>query len=487
MANDHLTPALPHARRIFCNRTLNLRHVRAIGYDMDYTLIHYRTEEWERGAYGYARLKLLGEGWPVKDLEFLPDLMVRGLIVDTQLGNTLKVNSFGYVKQAYHGTQPMNFEAVREVYARVVISLSDKRFNFMNTLFSLSEACLYAQLVDSLDAGALPGGLGYQDVFRKVRASIDEAHVEGQLKAEIIANPSRFVELDPDVPMALLDQHHAGKKLLLITNSDWSYTRPMMAYIFDRYLPGDMTWRDLFDYVIVAARKPDFFARASPLFEVVSDDGLLRPVHGIMQEGAVYCGGDATAVERTLKLTGEEILYVGDHIYGDVNVLKQVMRWRTALILQELDSDLLAQQAFVPKQQQLEALMADKEALEHQICQLRLNMQRMRIGYGEATQHDAQSLARRMNAMRSKVQALDEAARGLAEAAGRLGNAHWGPLMRAGNDKSHLARQVERYADIYMSRVGNFMTQTPFVYLRSMRGSLPHDPRGGPTLETESI
>lgn len=487
MLDDLLTPALPHTRRIFCNRTLNLRHVRAIGYDMDYTLIHYRTEEWERGAYDYARTKLLAEGWPVKELAFLPDLMVRGLIVDTQLGNTLKVNSFGYVKQAYHGTQAMPFERVREVYARVVVSLSDKRYNFMNTLFSLSEACLYAQLVDSLDAGALPPGLGYQDVFRKVRASIDEAHVEGQLKDEIIANPSRYVQLDPDVPMALLDQHHAGKKLLLITNSDWAYTRPMMAYIFDRYLPGEMTWRDLFDYVIVAARKPDFFARTSPLFEVVSDDGLLRPVHGMMQKGAVYCGGDATTVERTLKLTGEEILYVGDHIYGDVNVLKQVLRWRTALILQELDSDLLAQQAFARKQQALEALMADKAQLEHQICQLRLNIQRLRKGYGAPMPEDQETLAQRMNAMRSKVQALDDAARSLVEAAGRLSNVHWGPLMRAGNDKSHLARQVERYADIYMSRVGNFMAQTPFVYLRSMRGSLPHDPRGGATLEKDGV
>ncbi|MEF8940542.1 MAG: 5'-nucleotidase domain-containing protein, partial [Salinivenus sp.] len=29
------------ARGLFCNRTLNLRGIQAIGYDMDYTLIHY--------------------------------------------------------------------------------------------------------------------------------------------------------------------------------------------------------------------------------------------------------------------------------------------------------------------------------------------------------------------------------------------------------------------------------------------------------------
>jgi hypothetical protein len=34
-------------RGLYCNRTLNLRALRAIGYDMDYTLVHYQVEAWE--------------------------------------------------------------------------------------------------------------------------------------------------------------------------------------------------------------------------------------------------------------------------------------------------------------------------------------------------------------------------------------------------------------------------------------------------------
>jgi hypothetical protein len=64
----------------------------------------------------------------------------------------------------------------------------------------------------------------------------------------------------------------------------------------------------------------------------------------------------------------------------------------------------------------------------------------------------------------------------MAQRSGELTNRRWGLLLRAGNDKSHLARQVERYADIYTSRVSNLLAATPFVYLRSPRGSLPHDP-----------
>ena len=39
-------------RGVFCNRTLNLRSIRAIGYDMDYTLVHYHV-----GGVGAARLR----------------------------------------------------------------------------------------------------------------------------------------------------------------------------------------------------------------------------------------------------------------------------------------------------------------------------------------------------------------------------------------------------------------------------------------------
>jgi hypothetical protein len=31
---------------------------------------------------------------------------------------------------------------------------------------------------------------------------------------------------------------------------------------------------------------------------------------------------------------------------------------------------------------------------------------------------------------------------------------------------------------VYTSRVSNFLHATPYVYLRSPRGSLPHDPAG---------
>jgi HAD superfamily 5'-nucleotidase-like hydrolase len=458
---------------------LNLRAIRAIGYDMDYTLIHYRIEEWERRAYEHLRQKLLGFGWPVKDLQFDPVLIVRGLIVDTEHGNLLKANRFGYVKRAFHGTRRMDFDEQRAMYSRALVDLNERRFQFLNTLFSLSEACMYAQLVDLLDAGEVEGVVGYADLYRAVRTSIDEAHMEGELKAEIIADPDRFVELDPDLPLALLDQRYAGKKLLLITNSEWDYTRAMMSYALDSHLPASLRWRDLFDVIIVSAGKPSFFWSLNPVFEVVNDEGMLRPAPRGIRSNGIYLGGTASMVEAYLGVDGDEILYVGDHLYTDVHVSKSVSRWRTALVLRELEADFAAASRFEADQHRLTSLMRRKERLEFEMYQLRLQLQRKRERYGPAPKSSIGMLERRLSAIREEIGGLDAEISPLASAASELSNPNWGPLMRAGNDKSHLARQVERHADVYMSRVSNLVFQTPFGYLRSPRGSLPHDPEPG--------
>ncbi len=470
----------PPDRGIFCNRTLNMRAIRAIGYDMDYTLIHYRADEWERRAYTYLKEKLLALDWPVEELEFDPDLVIRGLILDVELGNTLKANHFGYVKQAHHGTRRLEFAQQRSVYARTLVALAEERYVFLNTLFALSEACMYAQLVDMLDERRLPGVLGYSDLYKLVRASIDQAHMEGRLKADITADLDRFVELDPETPLALLDQRYAGKKLLLITNSEWDYTRSMMSYAFDRFLPDEMTWRDLFHIVIVSARKPAFFSTQSPLFRVANEKGLLEFCPRGLKADDIYLGGNAGLVEQYLGLSGDEILYVGDHVFSDVYVSKDLLRWRTALILRELELDLTGIAAFQQQQKQLSALMSEKEQLERRLSRLRLDTQRKRQRYGPIPKISLRELDKRIARIRSRMVRLDEQIAPLATAAGTIGNARWGPLMRAGNDKSLLARQVERYADIYLSRVANFLLHTPFTYLRSRRGSLPHDPEDVP-------
>ncbi len=474
LMKNKLVGPIPPGRGVYCNRTLNFRSLRAIGYDMDYTLVHYNVEEWERCAYSALRARLVAEGWPVEGHEFDPNCVIRGLILDLDHGNIVKANRFGYIKRAEHGGKALDFDQQRKFYGRTVVDLGDPRWVFLNTFFSISEACMYSQLVTLLDEGKLKPGTSYLDLYRTVRAMLDAAHVEGELKKMILDDPERFVELDPDTPRALLDQKEAGKKLLLITNSEWPYTRAMMEYSFDPFLPGDMKWRDLFELVVVSARKPSFFTESPPLFEVVDEEGLLRPVAGSPSgDHHIFLGGNAHTIEKAIGLDGSDILYVGDHIYSDVHVSKGITRWRTAVIVREIEGELQARERFAKSQAILETSMAEKEGLEFEMSQLRLAIQRH--------EHDHERLAslnevhKKISDLRERLTQLDEIIAPLARSAATLHNERWGLLMRTGNDKSHLARQIERHADVYTSRVSNFLFETPGAYFRSHRGSLPHD------------
>ncbi|XP_009630701.1 uncharacterized protein [Nicotiana tomentosiformis] len=485
---QHLGIPVPHSARhsprgIFCTRTLNLRSISVIGYDMDYTLMHYNVMAWEGRAYDYCMENLRSVGFPVDGLAFDPELVIRGLVIDKEKGNLVKADRFGYIKRAMHGTRMLSTREVSEIYGRELVDLrKESRWEFLNTLFSVSEAVAYMQMVDRLDEGVIGPDLcplDYKGLYKAVGKALFRAHVEGQLKSEIMSKPELFVEPDPELPLALLDQKEAGKRLLLITNSDYHYTDKMMQHSFNRYLPNDMNWRDLFEMVIVSSRKPEFFQMSHPMYEVVTGEGLMRPCFKA-RPGGLYSGGSAQMIESSLNVHGDEILYVGDHIYTDVSVSKVHLRWRTALICRELEEEY---NALIHSQQHratLIDLINQKEVLGDLFNQLRLALQRRTMGRPAqtlaATHMEDNELTESMQKLLVVMQRLDQKIGPMLDEDGELFNKRWGYLSRAGLwDKSHLMRQIEKYADIYTSRVSNFLHYTPFMYFRAQEQNLAHD------------
>lgn len=137
--------------------TYILQHL--LGYDMDYTLIVYDEIAWEGKAYEHSLQWLRDQGLPVEGLTFDPDLVIRGLIMDKELGNLVKVDRFGYVKRAMHGTRMLSWADIHSTYGRELVTLRNEgRFEFLNTLFSVSEAVLFCQ-VRGLVRGFLVSGL----------------------------------------------------------------------------------------------------------------------------------------------------------------------------------------------------------------------------------------------------------------------------------------------------------------------------------------
>jgi len=449
--------------------------VQVVGYDLDYTLVHYRLKAWEGKVYAQCKEILRKQGFDVEGLNFDPELVIRGLVIDSKLGNIVKVDRYGYVRKALHGMNMLNEQELSEVYGcqRCRVDLRESRWAFINTLFSVANGCLFAQLVERADKSFVesqdsPLQVDYASLARSVKAAVSEAHVDGILKEKILEDPTEYVELDEEAPLTLLDQKLAGKHLVLITNNDWEYTRRMMSYAYDRYLPHGLSWRSLFDVVITNARKPDFWTLRAPLWEVVDEErGLTHSTpRAKMKVGRVYCGGNAQMVEECFGHGGEQVMYVGDHIYADTNVAKSIVQWRTCLIMRELEGEVRALAKSQQRRKQLGELLVRRDELLQQrgLSRVKAGRQRLELARGVLRpQHQGgeDEFSEELMIVCAELARLDDdnLIPGI--------NDRWGFMTRVGlHEKSHLFRQVEKYADIYTSRVSNLMDGTPYATFR---------------------
>src|SRR5262249_34591673 len=155
-----------------------------------------------------------------------------------------------------------------------------------------------------------------------------------------------------------------------------------------------------------------------------------RPAVAPLRSGGDYLGGSAARLERDLGISGDEILYVGDHMFGDVRATKRILRWRTALILRELEAEGEAIGAFRPTEVVLAARMRKKEALEAAMDQARLLLARRRGGYGPPVDESEASLEARAQALRAELLTLDAEIAPLARATATISHPRWGLLTR---------------------------------------------------------
>src|SRR3990167_2220380 len=139
---------------VFVNRILNMKKIKFIGLDMDHTLIRYQTKNFEETVYQrvVARL-ILDQHYPseIKQFHFDFDQAIRGLVVDCQNGNILKLSRFSAIRHSNHGTKPIEFTEQQRIYRSVYVDLGDPNYIAIDTAFSIAFCVLYAQLVDYKD------------------------------------------------------------------------------------------------------------------------------------------------------------------------------------------------------------------------------------------------------------------------------------------------------------------------------------------------
>ena len=218
---------------------------------------------------------------------------------------------------------------------------SSEDYAYLDTLFCLPEACLYAKLVDLIDRLNLEGKLkrkfDYQKVSSELRQCIDGVHRDGSLKAVITDNLPLYIEKDPSLPKLLLHFIQGGKKLFLLTNSEYYYTNIIMTYLLNDEVPGYDNWQDYFEFIIVSACKPRFFLQSADLEKLDVDEFGVEISQEVCPK--VYRGGYFKNLEERLGVFGESILYFGDHTFGDILKSKQTCGWRTVMVILELEDE----------------------------------------------------------------------------------------------------------------------------------------------------
>lgn len=453
---------------IYVNRTLNMKQIAAIGFDMDYTLVRYDSEAFEEMTYKEIQKKLIeGKKYPqeVSKLKFEYNRAIRGLVIDKPHGNVLKLSTYSKVKHAYHGLSEMDFKTQQQIYQGLVIDLNDsERYSIVDTTFSISYCVLYMQIVDLKNKNPDLNLPDYKTIEDDILEGLDISHRDGSLKSQVKKNVKKFIVPDPKIVFSLERFKKHGKKLWVITNSDYEYSKLLLDYSINPYLKDHKHWSELFNLVITAASKPRFFTDKMPLLQIDPETGLMRNHHGKIEDG-IYQGGNALTIQKNSGFSGEQILYLGDHIYGDVLQIKKTCNWRTALVIDELFAEIDSLNKSSALTQEINLLMSEKIQLEQKID----GIFDKEIEKGKRPDKD------KIQEHFKKIEKLDKRIGKLIRSHSQHFNPYWGETMRAGVEPSRLAGQIEKYACIYMSKISDFADYSPRTYYRPKKKVLAHE------------
>jgi HAD superfamily 5'-nucleotidase-like hydrolase len=383
--------------------------------------------------------------------------------------------------RAYHGRRPLTYEDVKRLYRDEKIHLSLPRFAWIDTLFALPEACLFAQIIESMESRG--DKVAYWKLYDDIRESIDTVHRDNSLKRIVKQDLARFLMKDLELGPALHKLRSGGKKLFLLTNSFWDYTEEVMKFVLDGVLPEYPSWRNYFDIVITGAQKPGWFSEKRPILELDERGAPVGEARGL-ERGRIYQGGSLVEFERMGGIGGDRVLYVGDHIYGDILRSKKSSLWRTCMIVQELEPELAWLEHNGASLEEMARLEEMRARLDDEISNRKtgLNILDRRI---ERDALEGSERAQMERARREMKHELERLRRALRDADGRIGelerevelgfNRYWGLTFKEGNENSRFGEQIEDYACVYTSRVSNLLFYSPMQYLRALRATMPHE------------
>ncbi len=451
---------------------------------MDYTIARYKQEAFENLAFQATLKKFLEAGYPeeLSQLKYKPHFLKRGLLVDRKRGNILKADTHKYIKHGYHGHKIISKEERRKLYN--TSSFRAHTFLSIDTFFELSEVQLFAEIVDFMNEN--PGKIkkDFEEIYQDLRYFIDLSHQDNSIKDEVIANPEKYIDVDMELANTLIHLIESEKSLFLLTNSNFQYTQCIMSFLLDGKNDDFPKWQDYWDILIVSSNKPSFFTSAEPFYEVEEETKKLKPHKKNFLPHKFYHGGNARLFEKMTGYVGDEILYAGDHIYGDIVRSKETVNWRTLLLVPELEIEIPIQENQKILLTKIKKLIQSKERLEEisQYIQSKININNKFIKKHSLNSSlckmfsaTTDKLKDKLSSTELRLQIINKKIKELTREKEKEIHPIWGSIMNTGLEHSRFAKQVIQHACLYTSKITNLKNYSPFKKFVSFHERMPHE------------
>ena len=135
------------------------------------------------------------------------------------------------------------------------------------------------------------------------------------------------------------------------------------------------------------------------------------------------------------------------------------------MIIEELENELKQNSEAEPVIQEIDSLMRKKEPFEDELTELMT----------KKIEKDSAVDEKRISHLQDMITEIDTQISQLIKKQQSLYNPNWGQLMRAGNEESYFAYQMERYACVYMNQISDLFDLSPRTYFRAPRRPLSHE------------
>lgn len=333
-----------------------------VGFDLDNTLLRYQVGNVIELEYDIMSKFLVEQrGYSGKYLLQPPDVdfLQKGLIIDFQRGNVLKLAPDGTIHQATHGTKKMaeaeiiayygdekKWEVTSEYCENMLVAWNGPLSEKIRTVLDYFDICstlLFGRIIDTLDEDAHER-IGLYNVWPDILEALVHMYsrehfgqnVGGYFEA-LKQHPDKYLQKSSPKLVAWLRELKKTKTTFLVTGSHMDFANFSASYA----LGPD--WRELFDVVVGYAKKPGFFTGAKPFMKLdgANETDLLSSSQ--LERNNIYSQGnwrDLTGLlQRISHNENPRYLYIGDNLIQDVYTPAKFTKGDTIAIVEEMTAE----------------------------------------------------------------------------------------------------------------------------------------------------